>query len=120
MQHARMKKLLLVFPFVLATATPAAATQGLTCRTAGGPPIELSLVLGAPPSILSPHLRVAGRQVPVVIGQSWIEQTEIRVDLYDPQRLRLELRLKVRRNGWAYDGSAWHGGQRRWVRCRES
>jgi hypothetical protein len=115
-----MKKLLLLLPLALAAATPAAATQGLTCRTASGPPIELSLVLGAPPSVLSPQLRVAGRRVPVVIGQSWIEEPEIRVDLYDPQLLRHELRLKVRRNGRMFDGSVWRAGQRRWVRCRES
>jgi hypothetical protein len=115
-----MKRLFILLPLVLAGASPAAATQGLTCRTASGPPIELSLVLGATPSVLSPQLRVAGRSVPVIVGQSWIEQPEIRVDLYDPQLVRHELRLKVRRNGSVFDGSVWRGGRRRWIRCRES
>jgi hypothetical protein len=34
--------------------------------------------------------------------------------------MRRELILKARRNGPYYDGSAWRGGRRRWVRCRES
>ncbi len=115
-----MKKLLLAIPLALLGATPAAATQGITCRTASGPPIELSLVFGAAPSILQPQLTVGGRRVPVMVGQSWIEDPEIRVDLYDPQLLRQELRLKVRRTGSAFDGSVWRGGQQRWIRCREA
>ena len=113
------KLILLAAPVALLTASPAAATQGMTCRTASGSPIVLSLVLGATPSVLSPQLTIGGRRVPVVIAQSWIEDPEIRVDLYDPNLLRHELRLKVRRNGPVFDGSVWRGGQRRWVRCRE-
>ncbi|MFC7537315.1 hypothetical protein ACFQPG_08040 [Sphingomonas sp. GCM10030256] len=116
-----MHKLMFVAgPLALVAATPAAATQGMTCRTASGPLLELSLVFGARPSVMHPQLVIAGRRLPVVVAQSWIEDPEIRVDLYDPQLLRHELRLKVRRNGFLFDGSVWRGGQRRWVRCRES
>ena len=115
-----MKKLALLAPLTVLVATPAAATQGMTCRTASGVPLELSLVFGAWPSVMQPNLRIAGRRIPVVVAQSWLEGPEVRVDLYDPNLLRHELRLKVRRNGPVLDGSVWRGGQRRWVRCRES
>ena len=62
----------------------------------------------------------SGRPVPVVIAQSWLEDPEFRFDLNDPQARQRELRIKVRRNGHVFDGSAWRHGRRHWVRCRES
>lgn len=101
-------------------AAPASATQGLSCRTASGPRLELHLVLGARPSVLQPRLAIGGRRIPVVFGQHWMDGRDFWLDLYDPQLTKRELRLKVRRAGFAWDGSVWAGGTRRWVRCRES
>lgn len=115
-----MRRLLLALPVVLA-ATPAEATGGLVCRTAGARPVEVSLVIGhtVVSSVVSARLTDNRRLVPVAVAQSWLEPNEIRLDLVDRNAIRHELRLRARKNGVFYDGSLWRGGQRRWVRCRE-
>ena len=60
-----------------------------------------------------------GRDVPVVTAQSWLDSSEIRLDLVDRNAMRHEARLRATRKGDTYDGSVWRGGTRRWVRCRE-
>ena len=116
-----MKKSLLLLPLV-ATAAPAQATGGLACRTSGARPIEVSLVIGhsAVQSMVSARLRDNDRDVRVVIAQSWLDPSELRIDLVDPNAMRREARLLAKKNGRFYDGSIWRGGQRRWVRCREA
>jgi hypothetical protein len=115
-----MKKALLSLT-LLAIATPAQATGGLVCRTAGARPIEVSLVIGhtAVSSVVSARLRDNGRNVPVRVAQSWLEPGEIRLDLVDPNAMRREVRLIAKKNGRFYDGTIQRGGKRRWVRCRE-
>lgn len=105
----------------LAFTSPAHATGGLICRTAGAQPIELSLVIShtAVPAIVSARLTDAGRGVPVALAQSWLEPGELRVDLVDPNAQRHEARLRVRKASRAFDGTLWRDGKRRWVRCRE-
>jgi hypothetical protein len=108
----------------LLIAAPAQATTGLVCNTAGDRPIHLALVIShtAVPAIVSARLTENGRDVPVVTAQSWLDTNEVRVDLVDRNALRHELRLRAtwRSDSRSYDGSLWRGGQRRWVRCRES
>jgi len=117
-----MNKLLLALPVALLAATPAHASGGLICRTAGARPLEVSLVIGhtAVSSLVSARLSDGGRDVPVTIAQSWLDSNELRLDLVDRNAARHEARLRVRRTGQFYDGSIWRGGQRRWVRCREA
>jgi len=117
-----MNKSLLLIPMVLPFAAPAQATSGLTCRTAGSRPLEVSLVIGhtAVSSVHSARLRDNGRIVPVSVAQSWLEPSELRLDLADSNATRREARLLAKKNGRFYDGSIWRGGQRRWVRCREA
>ena len=117
-----MNRLLLALPLALIAVTPAHATSGLFCSTAGADPIELQLVIGhaALPTVVQARLRHGERDVPVTVAQSWLEPNEVRVDLTDPEAARHELRLRVRARGDAYDGSLWRLGKRRWVRCRES
>lgn len=105
----------------LALATPAHATGGLVCRTAGDRPIELALVIShtAVAAAVSARLSDSGRDVPVAIAQSWLEPNEVRLDLVDRNAVRHELRLRARKNGAFYDGSLWRNGRRQWVRCRE-
>jgi hypothetical protein len=103
-------------------AAPAYATGGLTCRTPDPRPIELSLVISHTivPSVVSASLREGRSNVPVRVAQSWLDRTELRLDLVDPNALRHELRLRAKRNGQTFDGSLWRNGKKRWVRCRES
>ena len=116
-----MKKLLLTLPLVLLPASPAHATGGLVCRTAGPQPIQVAAVVShtAVSSVVSARLTDRQREVPVAVAQSWLEPNEFRLDLTDRNAVRHELRLRVRRNGRTYDGSLWRSGQRRWVRCQE-
>ena len=115
-----MKKLLFALPLTL-LATPAFATGGLICSTAGPRPIDVAAVVShtAVSAVVSARLMDGGRQVPVAIAQSWLEPSEFRLDLTDRNATRHELRLRVKRSGRTYDGSLWRGGKRRWVRCRE-
>lgn len=117
-----MSKWVLCLPPLLALATPAHATAGLICSTAGPHPIEVGLVIGltAISSVVQARLNDDGRDIPVLIAQSWLEDGEIRLDLTDPNAARHELRLRAKSIGDHYDGSIWRGGKRRWVRCNES
>ena len=117
-----MNKSLLSLPLLVALASPALATGGMTCRTAGARPITVSLVIGhtAVPAIVSARLTDNGRVIPVTVAQAWLDTNELRLDLVDPNAMRREARLIARSNGGHYDGSIWRGGKRRWVRCRES
>jgi hypothetical protein len=74
-------------------------------------------VYGSP--LADVRLLDSGRTVPVARAQWWLDRTEVRLLLTNPNASRDELLLRARRNGQNYDGSLWRGGKRRWVRCRE-
>ena len=116
-----MKKLILASLAALFAASPAYATGGLVCRTAGPRPIAVSVGFGHVPGspVISTRLTDNGRNVPVTKAQWWLDQSEVRLLLIDPNALRQELVLRATRNGHVYDGSLSRGGLRRWVRCRE-
>ena len=118
-----MKKLFLALPVALAFATPAQATGGFGCRTAGANPIVVSVGFGhtAGSQLLKDVTRLSdrGRNIPVIAPQWWFDGTELRLLLTDPNAMRREAIIKARRNGQVYDGNLWRGGKRYWVRCRE-
>lgn len=117
-----MNKLALAALCTALSATPAFATGGMICRTAGAHPVEIAVVIShtAVPSVVSARLTDNGRVIPVSVAQSWLEPRELRLDLTDKQALRHELRLRVTASGRTFDGSLWRLGKRRWVRCREA
>jgi hypothetical protein len=118
-----MKKLLIALPLALLAVTPAHATGGLVCRTAGQKPVEVSLGFGHAPGapLIADATRLVdnGRNIPVTAPQWWLDDREVRLLLADPNAMRRELILKAKRIGHVYDGNIWRAGQRRWVRCRE-
>ena len=116
-----MKRVPLGLLLAFFAASPAFATGGLVCRTAGAPPLQVAVVIShtAVSSVVSARLTDNRREVPVAVAQSWLEPNELRLDLTDRNAVRHELRLRAKRNGNVYDGSLWRGGKRRWVRCRE-
>jgi hypothetical protein len=116
-----MNRLLIALPIALAISTPAHATGGLVCRTAGAKPVEAWFVIShtVVPAVVSARLADDGRDVPVSVAQSWFDPNEVRLDLTNGNATRHELRLRARLNGSSYDGSLWRNGVRRWVRCRE-
>lgn len=115
-----MKRLLLALSLVL-TASPALATGGFVCRTAGTPPLIVSVGFGHVPGspLILTRMTDSGRQVAVQSAQWWLDNKEMRLVLINPAAMREELVLRARRNGHVYDGSVVRNGRRRWVRCRE-
>ena len=116
-----MRKAILMLPLVLAIASPAKATGGMVCKTAGADPISVSVGYGHVPGspLISTALVDDGEAVPVEQAQWWLDDREMRLLLISPQALREEVRIHVTRNGQTYDGSIWRNGLQRWVRCRE-
>ena len=118
-----MKRIFAIAGTSLLLAAPAQATGGLICTTSGSRPVTLALVVShtAVPAIVSARLDDNGREVPVITAQSWLDPTEVRVDLTDPNAMRHEARVRAawRPKSRSYDGTLWRGGKRRWVRCRE-
>jgi len=118
-----MTKLLLALPVILlAAAAPAHATGGMTCRTGGPKPIEVSLVIGHATGspLVSGRMTDAGKTVEVRAAQWWFDASELRLRFVDPQATRSELTLKAKKTGRYYDGALIRSSRSRWVRCRES
>ena len=116
-----MKKLLLTLPLALLAVSPAKATGGFVCRTAGADPIEASVGFGHVPGspLILTRLTDRGRIVPARSAQWWLDNDELRLLLIGEDAMREELLIRAARNGHVYDGSLWRDGKRRWVRCRE-
>lgn len=116
-----MNKLLLALPLALLVATPAGATGGFVCRTAGAHPIEVAVGFGHVPGspLIVSRLLDRGRQVLVSNAQWWLDNSELRVLLISPNAHREEVLVQAKRKGHVYDGNLWRGGRRHWVRCRE-
>lgn len=116
-----MKRLLFALPLALLAASPAEATGGFLCRTAGPNPIEASVGFGHVPGapVILTRLKDRGKVVPARHAQWWLDKDELRLLLISEDAMREELLIRATRSGHSYDGSLWRGGKRRWVRCRE-
>ena len=117
-----MKKLLLALPLVLLAEAPAHATSGMVCGTAGPNPVEVSIVIGntVGSPIVSGRLLDDGTSVEVRAVQWWLDASELRLLLVNPEATREEVLLKAKKNGRNYDGTLVRSGGSRWVRCREA
>jgi len=117
-----MKKAIFALPLLIAISATAHATAGMTCKTAGSNPIEVSIVIGhaAGPPLASGRMVDDGQSVEVKAIQWWLDGSELRLLLVDPEATRTELTLKAKKSGQFYDGTVERSGRSRWVRCRES
>jgi hypothetical protein len=111
----------------LTAATPALATGGFDCRATDRSGLRVSGVTGH--GIVTPlvsarlmegrrTLATHGERPALAVGQSWIDEREIRLDLVDPQAMRFEARLRARitlRNQGT--GTLVRGGRTHPVRC---
>jgi hypothetical protein len=115
-----MKEAIYAVPLALAIASPAQATGGMTCQTAGLKPVKVSLVIGhtAGSPLVSERMLETGKPVPVRSIQWWFDSSELRLLLVDVQAR--EIRIRTKRSGQNYDGTLVRSGRSRWVRCRES
>ena len=117
-----MTKTLLYLPFLLAAGAPAHATSGMVCGTANPNPVEVSIVIGNTTGspIVSGRLLDSGKSVEVRAVQWWVDASELRLLLVDPEAMREEVLIKAKKNGDFYDGTLVRSGRSRWVRCREA
>jgi hypothetical protein len=94
----------------------------MTCRTGGARPLEVVIGFGHVPGapLFLARLSDDGRPVPVRAPQWWLDSKELRILLASPDAMRREAIVRTKKKGLFYDGNIWRGGQRRWVRCRES
>lgn len=95
---------------LLVTATPARATGGMECRPVrgAGPVLTVGLTHGPVAQVISARLRHGrkefrtGGHIPaanlhtMIVGQSWVDREEVRLDLLDGQALRFEGQLRAR------------------------
>lgn len=112
-----------IFALLIASlAAPAHATGGFVCRTAGDRQIEVSVGFGHVPGtpLTLTRLLDGGRDVPVAEAQWWLDDSELRLLLINPESTRQEVKVEAKRNGHTYDGSLWRNGWQQWVRCREA
>lgn len=86
-------------------ATPALASASFECTTTDGSNIiiagNMARAISAP--INRASLEIDGRTLStateppqILVGQSWLDADELKVDLVDPQMERFEARLRVR------------------------
>jgi hypothetical protein len=106
----------------LAAATPASATGGLECKSAGPRPLRMLVGFGHVPGapLILTRLEDNGRNIEVTAPQWWFDRWGIRLLLVDKGGLREELLLKAADKNGHWDGSVWRNGLKRWVRCYEN
>ena len=94
-------KHLFIASLLLLTASPAVATGGFVCRTAGTKPLEVSVGIGHVPGspLILTRLNDNGRQVQVESAQWWLDNKEMRLVLISPNAMGVEATMRARRNG---------------------
>jgi hypothetical protein len=122
-----MRLSLLAALALLCAATPALATGGYVCRTSGAEPIELAVVTGhaVAPVIVQARLTerdqtlsTADEPPRIAIAQSWVDDSEVRLDLVDANAERYEARLRIKPTGnLRAAGTLLRNGKTYRVRC---
>jgi hypothetical protein len=122
MEDSTVKKLLLALPLLFGAAAPAYATGGMACTTSGPNPVEIHLVFGraAGAPLISAQLIDGGVEVATDKPQWWLDASELRLLLIDPNAEREELLLKAKARGDVYVGTVRRGTRTLRVRCEES
>jgi hypothetical protein len=117
-----MRVAVFALPLLFCAATPAYATGGFFCQTGGAKPIEVNLVIShaAGAGLVEANLTEDGVAVPTEKAQWWIDGSEIRVILVDPNAEREEVVIKARGRSSAMTGTLQRGGRSYRVRCEES
>jgi hypothetical protein len=112
------------------SASPAAATQGQSCRVLSGTGPSIGIVIGST-GIAGASLTEGGAtrntmaaDPPLAIAQAWIDEQRLWIDLTDPNHMRSEGRLRLawtgRGRGRHLAGTFVRGGRLYRLRCEES
>ena len=95
-----MKTRFLIALSLLFAAAPAAATQGFACRTTAPEGVTMSVVIGSL-GVAGANLTDDDRRLStfddggLVLGQSWVDERSLLLDLLAPDRNARVARLKV-------------------------
>ena len=117
-----MRQLLFLWPLLFCSASPASATGGMSCSTSGPKPTEVHMVfghaVGAP--LISAQLLENGAEVPTEKAQWWLDRSELRLLLIDPNAEREEVLIKAKARGGFYVGTLRRRARTLRIRCEES
>jgi hypothetical protein len=81
-------------------AAPAAATQGFTCRTTAPEGVTMSVIIGSL-GVAGATLTEGGQRLSsfdddgLVLGQNWVDERALLIDLLSPDRSERVARLRV-------------------------
>jgi len=112
-------------PLLFAIATPAVATSTIACTARGWPGMDIAMSVGGT-GIVQATISVGGEEISTVgengprIGQAWIDENELRLDIVDANADQRLARLVTRRQGGAYVGTLLFRGRTIRVRCEEA
>ena len=125
MPKTMLTRLALVAATLGLFSSPANATGGFLCKTAGAEKIELSVGIGHVPGgpLIGHQLKRGERKLDTQAEQWWFNDAEMRILLTDAKTLDRVAIMETRRqkNRWeTFDGTITIGGQRHWIRCYES
>lgn len=118
-----MKKLLLAAPLLFCAAAPAHATAGFFCETRGAArsiTVNMVYTMGTGGALQEATLTDNGKEVKTEKAQWWIDGTELRLLLTDPDLEREEVEIRARGRGEVMVGTLKRGERTYRVRCEES
>lgn len=117
-----MRKYLLALPLLFCAATPAHATGGFSCETRGTRKIEVNIVFSHTTGgmLLEAGLTDNGKAIATEKAQWWLDGTELRLLLVDPNAEVEEVEIRARGAGEVMVGTLKRGGRTYRVRCEES
>ena len=120
-----MRTILATLAFGLLAASPAHATGGFLCKTAGDTPVELGIGFGHVPGgpLIGHQLKRDGRTVDTRAAQWWLDDAEMRIVLTDADGMERVAEMRTERqanSGATFDGYVIVDNKRHWIRCYES
>ena len=106
-------------------ATPALATSSIACTSRSWPGLDVAIVIGAT-GVDQATISLGGEEISTVgengprIGQSWVDENELKLDIVDANADQRLARLVTRRQGDAYAGTLQFRGRTIRISCTEA
>lgn len=107
-----------------AMASPAFATSTILCTSRAWPGLDVAVVVGST-GVFQATISLGGEEISTVgengprIGQAWIDENELKLDIVDANADQRLARLDTRRRGGAHVGTLQFRGHTIRVRCTE-
>lgn len=106
----------------LFAASPALATSTIACTSNEWPGMDIALVVGAT-GVFQATISLGGEEISTVaengpkIGQAWLDENELKLDIFDANADQRLARLLTRRRGDTFAGTLQFRGRTVRVRC---